>query len=48
MKRRKSAEVFDLGGAWTVFIITGITVAQGARGNYEVSQKGEVDSSTNT
>jgi hypothetical protein len=47
IERKKGAEIFGLGGAWTVYIITGITVARGTRGKHEYSQKGEVNSSTN-
>jgi hypothetical protein len=47
LKRKKGVEVLGFGGAWTVYIITGITVARGARGKHEDSQKGEVNSSTN-
>lgn len=47
IERNKGVRFAGLGGGWTVYIITGITVARGAKGRYEDSQKGDMETSTN-
>ncbi|KAH8721547.1 hypothetical protein GQ44DRAFT_829118 [Phaeosphaeriaceae sp. PMI808] len=47
IERTKGIEVLGLGGGWCVYIITGITVARGAKGRYEDSRKAEMNTSTN-
>lgn len=47
IERTKGLEVLGLGGGWCIYIITGITVARGAKGTSENSRKAGIDSSTN-
>lgn len=47
IERTKGVKFAGFGGGWTVYIITGITVARGAKGRYEDSQKGDMETSTN-
>jgi hypothetical protein len=45
IERIKGTKVLGVGGGWNIYMITGITVARGAKGKYQDSQKGEVNSS---
>jgi hypothetical protein len=46
IERTEGVKVLGFGGQWSVCIITGITVARGAKGKYEESRKAEVNTST--
>jgi len=47
IKRTKGIELLGIGGQWSVYIITGITVARGAKGESGETRKVEAEASTN-